>query len=486
MPDALAGTVRIERTERELDRLGREITEWVDARRRKDAFGRHETSLVHLKQALCGAIRGLRAALARVRPSDPAAAVYAACRGHEYRLMLVHRVWSWYRGKFEQRDRDDIEPVLAAADEIVWSCYADAARNAAAISGRAIRGPAPLPYVEPHYAPEAIPRDEPPPDLQVGPGHGVVHMFLRKLAIPVVSIPPACMDEPWWLVHLGHEVGHHLQHDLLPDSALVGAFGDLLFETAVSRQEPRLDASAAERWRDWGQEIFADACAVHAIGGWAARAVVELEWFGDASMLARRGRYPPAVVRLDLLARLAGGLGMAAPLGGVDPAAITTGPPVLDGTGADLRAAAAEDWRALPAIVEAISTWPMCGLGGFKGLFGWDGAQSTDAARELARYVDDWTGMLLSSEYLRPDRSLPAARWVAGAAVAAWTRVSAVEDPALREDARSRAAKRVLTVVAASREEGFRAPGEPVVPDPEALAAELTDLLLAASPEERP
>ncbi len=480
MTGRLANIVRIERTTRELQLLDAQITAWIDGRGRNDRLGQYQTPLAHLKYALCGSLAGLREAVERTKPDHPADVVYPTCRSFDYRLMLVHRVWSWYRVKFEQRDIDEFKPVLAAADEVIWSCYAAPFRVASQRSGDIRRGPAPLAYIESRFAPEAIPRDEPPLDLRSDAGDAIVHDYLAKLAIPVVGIPPTCLDNPWWLVYLGHEVGHHLQYDLSPDWALIEEFGELLFQTARTAPAPVLGKDEAERWRQWSGEIFADACSVHAMGPWAVTAMAELERGDEASMLARgRPRYPPAAVRLDLLSRLAAKLGGAVTLpAGTAAGALVDGPPLMRGH-VDLRQAAEQDRRMLGKIVGAISDWSLDGLGGFRELFGWNAA-------ELAGYVDHWTTLLLSDEKLFPDVSLPAARQLAAATAAAWAKVAGIADAEQRELARAKLAARALKIIATSREEQTRAPDEAAMPDPRTLARDLTELLLSAEPSDGP
>jgi hypothetical protein len=472
----LANIVRIERTTRELEHLDAQITAWIDGRRSNDLLGQYQTPLAHLKKALCGSLAGLRTAVERIRPEDPADVIYPACRSFDYRLMLVHRVWTWYRAKFEQRDIDEFKPVLAAADEVIWSCYAAPFRVASQRSPDILRGPAPLAYIESRYAPEAIPRDEPPLDLRSDAGDAIVHDYLAKLAIPVVGIPPICLDNPWWLIYLGHEVGHHLQYDLVPDWALIDDFGELLVQTARTPPDPVLGQGAAERWRQWSREIFADACSVHAMGARAVIAMAELERSDEASMLARdRPRYPPAAVRLDMLARLAAGLGTPVALpAGTAADVLLEGSALMTGN-VDLRQAAEQDRRMLGKITGAISDWSLGDVGGFRDLFGWN-------ARGLTSYVDYWTAMLLSDEKLFPDMNLPAARMLAAATVAAWAQVAAIVDVKAREKARAQLAGRALKIIATSREEQTRAPDEAAMPDPRALADDLTALLLSAEP----
>src|SRR5262249_35061130 len=119
---------------------------------------------------------------------------------------------------------------------------------------------------------------------------------LSELPLPVVSLPTGAAREPWLLVLLAHEVGHHAQHDLRVVAAT---------EAAV--------AAAGARFAAWHQEIFADACAVAFAGAAALFAIAELEWGPPEALLAAGTRYPAPAVRLALMAAIARELGAWAP-----------------------------------------------------------------------------------------------------------------------------------------------------------------------------
>jgi hypothetical protein len=216
------------------------------------------------------------------------------------------------------------------------------------------------------------------------------------------------------------------------------------------------------------------------MGGWAITAMAELERSDEASMLARdRPRYPPASVRLDLLARLATELGTTVSWpSGMDVGLLMDGPPLMKGR-VDLRQAAEQDARMLGKVVAAISDWSLDDMAGFGELFGWNAA-------ELSGYIDRWTTLLLSDEKLFPDLRLPAARQLAAAAAAAWAKVAEIPDAGRRELARAKLAGRALKLIAASREEETRAPDEAAMPDPRTLAEDLTTILLSAEPPDGP
>src|SRR5262249_37933494 len=151
-------------------------------------------------------------------------------------------------------------------------------------------GPCPLPYLASTYSPLAVPRDTPPIELRAAlldPASLVsLQAFLPRLPVPVVALPSVCARYPWWLAFLGHEVGHHVLHDLRPGGALVRPFKHRLRDAAQDAPEPKCDEAAAKRWKRWGEEIFADLFSVFALGPWAVWALVEMLRGEEASLLA--------------------------------------------------------------------------------------------------------------------------------------------------------------------------------------------------------
>jgi hypothetical protein len=103
---------------------------------------------------------------------------------------------------------------------------------------------------------------------------------------------------PWWLIHLGHEVGHVIDARLLGYS-----------ERAALVQSLGLDARAADDWTQWSGETFADLYAALMHGQWALWALATAETHEAAAMIARRDSYPPPVVRLLVMAHACETLG---------------------------------------------------------------------------------------------------------------------------------------------------------------------------------
>ena len=292
-PDA--ARTRIARTRRWLDRMCREIDAWIETRHRKDTLGQYHSHLTVLGSTLGQALAHVRHAL-DAAPTG-AGAVYRACRAIDADLVFVHRLWRYFADKLEQRD-GPMGDLLRGADEVVWSLYAPVVRKAQLADARvAFLGP-PLPYVEPAFSPRIIPRSMPPRDLRP-PGSKRDRLFaelVSKMPIPVVSLPPWCVSQPWWLIYLAHEVGHHVEHDLLPQGGLIGAVQEgLLAMLGGDALDP-----ATGRWLSWNEEMFADVYAALTAGPAAVWALAEIVWGEDAQMLAEQAMYPSPAVRLAL------------------------------------------------------------------------------------------------------------------------------------------------------------------------------------------
>jgi hypothetical protein len=469
--------VRIEQTRRELDRLRAEIEDWLARRIKADERKQYQTQLNVLGTILTTALSGVQTALDGVSP-HVTGAVYSTCRLYDRRLVWVRRLWEYFRRKFDQRDDTQLGPVLAAADEVVWSCYAGAFQNAQASLPQLTRGSAPLPYIEPRYSPQAIPRAEPPPDLKSEVDSQFVQDFLAELPIPVVSLPPSCVTAPWWLIYLGHEVGHHVQYDLLPQSQLVGAFGQLL--ASAVKAEPEGHDKTAQRWEKWKLEIFADVFSVFNMGGWAVWAMTELEMADEPTMFRSKPLYPSSVVRLALMSAVADKLGLdgRAALRGLNPQTMVTGPPVFDENKHDLRQLAALDLKFVSGMAAAVVKQSLGGAGRFEQLCDW---RREDFMDDGAVY--HWKEGFSGREPLAPELTLRAARLAVSGALAAWAEVSVIEDTEQRAEAQAKLVEDVLPMIAQSREEGTRAAEPPPPTDVEQFGDKLARLLLEAGPE---
>jgi len=453
MTGDLIRQVRIEQSCRRLDRLIAVAAEWIGCRHKDDATGQYATQLEVLRSAVVEPLAELRKIASGLSSVRDTGRVYAACRTNDIRAELVRRVFIFYRDKFDQRRDETLGPVLRAADEVAWSCWAEPFRNVRYRDPAVTMRPVPLPYIESGYSPAAVPRDDPPVGLTAERDDPVLLAYLERLPIALIALPAVCADDPWWLAYVGHEIGHHLQHDLADDWILVKAFGSL----AEAAGRAAGDAEPA-RWRTWGAEIFADICSVHAMGPAAVYGIVQLELDDAARMMLGKAKYPPSLVRLGIMAAVAGQLGLEV-TAALQPAGLEV---------ASLPQAA--------VITElAVAAWddPLAGRGPFRGLFSRD-----EGAFAPGGLIDVLRDGLLNRIELRVRPDIKTARLLTSAAVAAWETVAGIADPREREDKRSELAGRFLPAVVAGREEGTRAAGQPPPPGAAGLPDDLTRLLV--------
>jgi hypothetical protein len=291
------------RSEVALLHLAGGVSDWVAARNKADSRRQHVTQLKAIADLLGNLVTRLHKDFAALPISDATHAFFEAASRLDRRIVWVERIWSFFRTKFDQRNDPALAQTLTAADEMVWSCYREVFNRAPVLGiqvGAAM--PAPLTFVEPRYAPEAFPAELVPAELKGEVEVEFLREYLNRMPISTVRIPPACAPAPWWLVLLAHEVGHHVQYDLLPNRKLVDDFGALLGEAAKRATGKEADET---RWRGWSREIFADLFSVVCLGSWALRPILELELTSSENMHEPRDRYPSPATRLNLLARAA-------------------------------------------------------------------------------------------------------------------------------------------------------------------------------------
>lgn len=441
---ALKNRRRIERSRSIVDATRTAIDAWLERRRAADTLGQYRTQLDVLGDALSLPLARIRGELDVLR--DDAAAttgdVYRAAANQDRRTLTVDRIFGYFRDKFDQRDDPALEHVLRAADELTWSLFAQPFKSL----GLTPRS-APLPYIEALYSPRAIPRAEPPGDLRSS--DTVIAAFLKELPMPLIGLPPSVVTDPWQLALLAHEVGHHVEYDLLPGSALIATFRQLLADAA-----PPADA---DTWALYHHEIFADAFSVAAIGPAAVRVIAELELADEARMLdSGSAKYPCSAVRIALLAAVSAGLGADAggSRGGIDPAALVQGPPIMSRS-RDLRAIAAAELAAVPAVATAILTSPLASAKTLAQLLDWNAGD-----HEAGGEVDQWTRKLLVRAPT-PETTLVGPRWVISASIDAWSRTERIDDDGERAERQDQLRENTLAMLAQSYEVATRegAPG---------------------------
>jgi hypothetical protein len=121
---------RIHETRRDLINLRRDFELWHHNRTIKDKLQQYHSQLGILNRVMSSALERLKTQLDVSQASQPIDRVYRSCRAVDQGLVFLKRVWDYYRSKFDRRDHAELRDVLAAADEVVWSCYAEVFRSA--------------------------------------------------------------------------------------------------------------------------------------------------------------------------------------------------------------------------------------------------------------------------------------------------------------------------------------------------------------------
>lgn len=465
MPASGALRARIGRATSEAARIEREVRAWIARRRKRDAAGLHRAQLDALEGMLAGAASRVGAATP-LSAGMESGAVYRAAATMERRLAVVQEVLDFFRFRFDQRDDDGLGALLGGADEVIRSLYLPPFRAAGAAEP-----PMPLAYVEPAFSPRAFPREQPPEQLQSG--DEVVRAAIARVPFGVVGVPPWFGEGPWTLVYLAHELGHHLQLDLVPGLVLVKAVRDTLQQAAVAAGVP---GDGKDFW-GWGNEVFADAFSIAAVGPVAIEALIEIERADGAAMVAPAGpRYPCTAVRVGLMVEVASALGLdgRAACGDLDPAALVGLDPAAR---SEPQKRAALQLAAAPKVAAALVALPLTNARGLARLCDVrpaDFAKDGEAAR--------WEDALLSGKKRGKSASLRGTRLVLAGAWRAWRRACAIEDDRERADTLAALRERATAALAENREPITL--GASGALDAAALGKDLGDFLLARGEEE--
>jgi hypothetical protein len=194
--------------------------------------------------------------------------------------------------------------VVAAADEVVWSCFLPALQ-ANESHPDLVNMATPLPYVETYYTPRAFMVEDPPRELKFYEDQEFFEQCLETMPIALVGMPTVSLHNPWSLISLSHEVGHHVQHMILPNQRLVKKFAELLqnaVETIAQDNAIPCEDKCSDRWYYWGEEIFADLYAITQLGEAAAWSIHEYIWTDTDGMWTQGSlKYPCPGVRQAIL-----------------------------------------------------------------------------------------------------------------------------------------------------------------------------------------
>jgi hypothetical protein len=208
-PYPLDAQARVSEVIAAIESAREDIDGWIHERQNDGhavRFGRFERHFSLLQEVLGLMLDAIAHALAAETESSEAA-VFTRCRSAERRVGKVRETFRWYATKYEQRLDPGLSVLLLAADEVVRSCF-----DPPFLTTGQPRPTAPLCFLDDRFDPAATPRHQPPPGIPAG--DEVVGEFVRRLPVPTIALPLTCLDKPWWLAVIAHEVGHHVYFDL--------------------------------------------------------------------------------------------------------------------------------------------------------------------------------------------------------------------------------------------------------------------------------
>jgi hypothetical protein len=432
----LRSNVRVEQSQRTLADLKCEFRQWLSRRRDSDDQQQYGSQLAALGGVIEVVINKIEARLPGFGglPVGPA---YEECRAADRQSAFVRHLWSYFRERWDQRDDPFLAPVLAAADEVVWSCYQPPFRYLDAASG-----PAPLPHISTDFSARAVRRILAPGSVRAS--DELLRQVIDKLPVPVIDLPHTCVDEPWWLVLIAHEVGHQIAYSIEEQEGpvIVELVGDAV-DAAGRNPEQRA------RWRSWSHEIFADAYAAATVGAAHLWALVELERGTDATMVGEVTGYPPPIVRHELVACFLDRIGLPSEKAIPKSARVDLGsldiPP-------DALAQAEELLAAVPAVATALAGTTLTKGATLPQLTG------ASVARLARNGCVGWWREQLAEATAEPEADLNAARLSIAGGIAEWARIAEEEEDAARRSERANALRdQLLATVPQSREPGYRA-----------------------------
>jgi hypothetical protein len=435
------------------------IGAWFKTYKGRDLQRQYETQLETLKSQIDFLLGKIETEIDVIRLAGGSLGVYAKSRLLERRLLWVWRLFAYFQSKFDQRQDDQYKGLLAAADEIMWSCYMQPFRWARVEK----YPPHPLPFLTNAYSPYAIPREEPPVELRSDVDAAFLTEMLRQMPIPVTGVQSLALEEPWWLAYLAHESGHHVQFDF-DGGSLVESFEQTLYDVGGSR------------WAGWSKELFADVYSLLMIGPWALWALAELVWEDRAGMLSDANpRYPSPLVRLIFMKDVASQLGLdgMAALRGFSVDDILKPGPVYSRT-RDLCETAEGDLKQSASVAKAVVEQRFCDFGTLAEITEFDKMDFQPAG-----YAYLWGEVFRGRSNLLPEKRIRSSRLVLGGGVRAWSEISAIPDDEERARHRTQLSQTLTARIIEDREEIVREAAETDKVDLGRRNNELAELLFS-------
>lgn len=321
----------IDGVRRDIATLRADVVAWID--RRTGAGPLADTYAAHFSQ-LCAARAWFAALLDHFAAELAARPDRERARRIRGPLFGLFKLWDRVRDRLQQREAAADVRVWQAADDVAYACCEPTLARARQWFGeqRFSPRPPPLPFMSPEWGarPVAFDAGDLPREFADALSGEALRRFRLSWPLPTVMLPATYAASPWWLVLLGHEIGHAVHFEL-------GLRGPLARALA--------GAGGSSRWADWSSEVFADAYSVCMMGRAAVLALL-VHVLDDAPRMqdsADPRNYPPPAIRLELMRRLAVRLGAADEPLPVDLPALLRG------------GAAARELPVLDAVVAALA-----------------------------------------------------------------------------------------------------------------------------------
>lgn len=274
--------------------IGSEFDGWLADAGTGKPLRKHRTQITRLTGQLGAMADGIGGRIDEVSLDDDE--VLAKCQQLQREMLEVHRLWDYFRSKFNLRYVSWFSSYLATADEFAWKCYEPAQDAARQEGAPALRG-APLVFLSGAFSPFTFARETPfavgdEPDTT---DSAQFQEFLAALPIPVVGVPWYQVAHLPDAVLIAHEVGHDVEKDFGLTAAI-----EVQAEAALGDLDPR-DRFA---WTSWVREVWADLYGVHAVGPAFVTAMIDMivtdpaEIEADTRAPLLFGQYPPAWLRV--------------------------------------------------------------------------------------------------------------------------------------------------------------------------------------------
>lgn len=272
--------------------LNAELDHWKQLTEEENrGLRRHHSQVRRLALVFDGLTESVRQSI-QALPAGPTAVLDNA-ESWENQILAAHSIWEVFRSKLVLRADELFRDVLAACDDLTWECYGPAMKQFAPDQ----KGP-PLVYFTTTWSPFAMSRDSSfKNEVRIGAGiagaltDDAFLEVLRRLPIPLVSVPwYHAFHLPGALI-IAHEAGHIVEFDF-----------NLTGEIAAALDGAGLDH--VDVWKVWASEVFADLYGYLCMGPAFVGAMMDLLSTSVNSVqteVPKRGKYPTRALRIELM-----------------------------------------------------------------------------------------------------------------------------------------------------------------------------------------